>query len=673
MRIVTEFPRPVREIENLWIPMADGVRLAARVWLPADADRKPVPAIVECIPYRKRDGTVWRDEQMHPYMAGQGYAVLRIDLRGSGDADGFIDDEYTPEEQRDCVEAIAWVSRQPWCAGSVGMMGISWGGFNSLQVAAHRPPALKAIVTMDSTDDRYADDVHYMGGAMLHDNFAWPSAMYGYLSLPPDPAIVGEGWRSDWLARLERAGFWQRQWLEHQHRDAYWKQGSVCEDYDRIRCAVYAVGGWEDGYSNAVPRLLAGLKAPVKGIVGPWGHAFPHAAHPGPSIGFLQELRRWWDQWLKGADTGIMQEPAYRAWINESFRPVHFAEARAGRWVAEAAWPSARIRPRILHLDGSRHLADEPAAPATLEICSPLDTGLGSLEWCSYGDSHGDLPTDQRADDGRSLCFDSEPLAERLEILGAPVVTLAFSVDKPVAGICVRLCDVWPDGASSRVTYTLFNLNHYKSHEFPERLEPGRRYVATIRLNDAGHAFLPGQRLRLAISTCYWPMMWPSPETVTLTVHAGESRLELPVRPASAADAKLPAFEEPEYADGPRERWSRQPIHRRTIGHVPGTGETTVTMEKDGGATHLFAIDLEMDFRTVETYRMTLGDPLSATGETTTRNWLKRGDWNVTTLTRTTLRLDATHFHATAELEAYAGAERVFRKTEEFSVPRDCL
>jgi len=672
MRIVTEFPRPVREIENIWIPLADGTRLAARVWLPDDAERDPVPAILECIPYRKRDGTVWRDEQMHPYVAGHGYAVLRVDLRGTGDSDGLIADEYDPQEQRDCVEAIGWAAAQSWCTGAVGMMGISWGGFNSLQVAARRPPALKAIITMDSTDDRYADDVHYMGGAMLHDNFAWASAMYAYLSLPPDPAIVGESWRGMWLARLDNTGFWLRQWLEHQRRDRYWQQGSVCEDYARIQCAVMAVGGWEDGYTNAVPRLLAGLKSFAMGLVGPWGHAFPHNAYPGPSIGFLQETIRWWDHWLKGARNGLMDEPRYRVWINDSFRPALFSEARDGRWVAEAGWPSPRIRPLTLHL-GDGRLAEAPTAAGALRVRSPLDTGLGSLEWCSYGDSYGDLAGDQRADDGKSLCFDGRPLAEPVEMLGAPVLELAFEVDKPLAAICVRLCDLWPDGASARTTYTLFNLTHHESHERPERLEPGRRYRARIALNHAGHRFAAGQRIRLAISTCYWPMMWPSPEPVTLTVHAGESRLVLPVRPPRAEDAALREFGRPEHASGPREHWSRPGIHRRSVTQDPLTGETVVAMEKDGGATHLFAIDLESDMHTLETYRMRTGDPLSATGETSYRSHLRRGDWSVTTLTRTRLRLDATHFHAIAELEAFEGPRRVFANREEFSIPRDCL
>ncbi|MBV9245896.1 MAG: CocE/NonD family hydrolase, partial [Methylobacteriaceae bacterium] len=249
----------IEVVENLWIPLYDGARLAARMWRPADAPAHPVPAILEYIPYRKRDGTRGRDEPMHGYFAGQGYAALRVDMRGSGDSDGLLADEYLRQEQDDALEVIAWIATQPWCTGAVGMMGKSWGGFNALQVAARRPPALKAIITVCSTDDRFADDIHYMGGCLLTDNLWWGSIMLAYQARAPDPAIVGEDWRERWLARLEHMPFWPALWVAHQSRDEYWRHGSVCEDFGAIACPVLAIGGWADAYTNAVPRLLANL------------------------------------------------------------------------------------------------------------------------------------------------------------------------------------------------------------------------------------------------------------------------------------------------------------------------------------------------------------------------------------------------------------------------------
>ena len=302
MKIRTSFPHQIREIENCWIPMPDGCRLAARIWLPCDADSHPVPAIIEYIPYRKRDRTRWRDEPMHRYFAGHGYAAIRIDLRGAGESDGVLCDEYLEQEQDDGVAAIAWIASQPWCSGAVGMMGKSWGGFNALQIAARRPPALQAIITVCSTDDRYADDAHYMGGCLLNENLMWGSVLLTINAQPPDPALVGDRWRTMWLERLEHSPLYAERWLRHQRRDEYWKHGSVSEDFSLIQCPVYAIGGWADGYSNAVPRLLAGLTVPRKGLVGPWAHVYPHDGVPGPAIGFLQEALRWWDHWLKGMD-----------------------------------------------------------------------------------------------------------------------------------------------------------------------------------------------------------------------------------------------------------------------------------------------------------------------------------------------------------------------------------
>ena len=343
----TEFPRPIREIEHTWLTLSDGCRLAARIWLPEDAEADPVPAILEFLPYRKVDGTAIRDARRQPYVAGFGYATVRVDMRGTGESDGLITDEYTEQEHADCLEVMAWLREQPWCDGNLGMWGISWGGFNALQLAALRPPGLKAIMTLMSTDDRYADDVHYRGGCvealdMLH----WASSMLVWNARPPDPRLFGDGWHETWLERLEGANNWIEPWLGHQRRDAYWKHGSVCEDYSAIDVPVYAVGGWVDGYTNAVPRMLEGLSVPRKGLIGPWAHAFPDDALPGPSIGFLQECVRWWDHWLKGIDTGIMDEPMLRAWMQDSAPPQDVLRGAGGALGGRAGVAVAEHRHR---------------------------------------------------------------------------------------------------------------------------------------------------------------------------------------------------------------------------------------------------------------------------------------------------------------------------------------
>ena len=678
MNIIRTFPREVRAIEHVWIPLADGCRLAARLWLPAGAESAPVPAILEYIPYRKRDGTRLRDEPMHRWFAGHGYAAVRVDLRGSGDSDGLLVDEYLEQEQRDALEVLRWIAAQPWCDGSIGMMGKSWGGFNALQVAALRPPELKAIVTVCSTDDRYADDVHYMGGCLLLENFSWGSVMLTIDAQPPDPELCGERWREAWLERLESDPTFAETWLRHQRRDAYWKHGSVCEDYGAIRCPVYAIGGWADGYSNAVPRLLAGLRSPRKGLIGPWAHVYPHDGVPGPAIGFLQEVERWWARWLRGERNGVEDEPLYRAWMQQGDRPRSFYEERRGRWIAERSWPSQRIRPRPWSLAAGRLVPGSGTGAADgerLEIRSPQSTGLAAGSWCAFG-VQGEMPGDQREDDGKSLVFDSEPLGEPLEILGAPELALALTCDRPAAFVAARLNDVAPDGSSTRVTYGLLNLTHRDGHDEPRPLEPGRRYDVRVRLNDAAHSFAEGHRLRLALSTTYWPLVWPSPEPVLLGVLPGASELALPVRPPGPDDALLRPFEPPESAPKPPHVHVHPGGVQRTIERDVTRGETVLTVSidrEDGGPalTRLEDVDLEHGHAILERFRIADGDPLSARAEFLHEIVLRRGAWSVRVETATRVSSDEERFHLETELDAWEGGARVFSKRWRRSVPRD--
>lgn len=659
----------VRRIETAWIPARDGCRLAARLWIPANAERSPVPAILEYVPYRRRDYTRLRDDGTHGFWARHGYACARVDLRGSGDSEGFLEDEYLQQELEDGVDIIAWLASQEWCSGSVGMTGISWGGFNGLQIAALRPPALKAVITACSTDDRYADDIHYMGGCLITDNLAWASTMLAFNSRPPDPEVVGDGWREIWLERLDRLAPWALRWLRHQRRDRQWIHGSVCEDWSRIQAAVYAVGGWADGYSNAIPRLLSGLQSPCKGLIGPWPHAWPHLASPGPRMDWLGESLRWWDYWLKGIENGIMDEPQYRVWMQESLPPATRYDHRPGRWVAEPCWPSPNIRENRWTL-GMGTLVKGPVEPGELVNCSPQVLGLHGGQWCPHG-LGAELPGDQRTEDGMSICFDSEPLDSPFEILGAPELCVEISVDRPVAFLAARLVDIAPDGASTMVTYGLWNLTHSQDHERVTPCSPGQRVEARVKMNDIAHAFPAGHRLRVAISTSYWPRAWPSPEPVTLRVSAGAGTLCLPTRTARADDVHLRDLGKPQNGPVGGHRQIRSADRGGWIRHDYRTGRTVLQSYKDRGHIELEETGMAIEARADEQYTVTGNDALSAEHEIRYVIGMTRSNWRVRTVSRTVMTSTAEEFLVSATLDAYEGDERIRSRAWVERIPRD--
>ena len=403
----------VETFEHFLIPTRDGRMLSARVWKPVTSERLPV--ILEYIPYRKRDFTRYRDEPIHAYFAQHGYVSVRLDLSGSGNSEGVLTDEYAPQEQDDALDAIAWLSEQEWCSGSVGMIGKSWGGFNCLQIAARQPPALRAIIPVAATDDRYRDDVHYMGGCLLVDGLDWGAVLQTFLPRPPDPELLGNDWRDVWQERLDGLTFPLQEWLSHTTRDHYWKHGSICEDYSLIKTPTLLAGGWVDGYKTALMRMAAHLQGPTKCIMGPWAHVYPHDGTPGPAIGFLQECVRWFDHFLKNLDNGVMDEPKLRAYILESAPPQTHYETRQGRWVGVAEWPSPSIETRRFFLTDSglsekNENLSEKAVPYNLAV------GQFGGDWGAVAMPHEQAP-DQRYDDSLSLCFDSDPLDQPLEIL----------------------------------------------------------------------------------------------------------------------------------------------------------------------------------------------------------------------------------------------------------------
>jgi putative CocE/NonD family hydrolase len=664
MRVVTEFPRTIVENPDMGIVMPDGCRLSARVWMPEDATENPVPAVLEYIPYRKRDGTLPRDELMHPYVAGHGYACVRVDMRGNGDSDGLMDDEYTAQELQDACDVIAWLADQPWCSGTVGMMGKSWGGFNCLQTAALRPPALKAVISVCSTTDRFADDIHFKGGCLLNENLGWGAVMLSYSSRPPDPALRPD-WREVWLQRLENQDFLAPRWAGHQSRDGYWKHGSVCEDYTAIQAAVLSIGGWADNYMNTVAHLMENLSAPVQGIVGPWVHQYPHTAVPGPQIGFLQVALRWWDRWLKDIPNGAENDPAMRGYMLHSAPPDASAKYRPGHWLAEAEWPGPRVQRQVMAL-GVGGVLGGPGGALSVTVNTPQHLGLHTGEFFPMG-LNAEMPGDQAEDDALSVCFDTAPLAAELSLFGAARLRVRLTSDKPSAFIAARLCDVAPDGSSVRICHGMLNLRHRNSMEHPTPVPVGTPFDIDFALDQMAYQLAPGHRLRIALSTTYWPFLWPSAEAATLTLLTGS--LDLPQHDGSSRDEWTPP--DPETATPFAHRRLREPRAARRVERDLITGAVALVVEDETGLVENLSHGLITGERMAERWSVHPDDPLSAEGFCEFSQSLARGDWSVRTSGWARMTASAGTLHLTAHLEAWEGEKQVFSREWRQEVSRD--
>lgn len=655
--------RTVVEDPDHAIVMPDATRLSARLWRPDDANDDPVPLILEFLPYRKRDGTCARDALTHPYFAARGYACARVDMRGNGDSEGLMEDEYSAQELDDAVEVIKWAAAQPWCNGRVGMMGISWGGFNSLQVAALAPDALKAIITLCSTVDRYADDIHYKGGCLLNENLGWGATMWSYSSRAPDPALRAD-WREMWLDRLKNEPFLPSLWLRHQRRDAYWQHGSVCEDFGAIKAKVLAVGGWGDSYKNAVPQLVEALDG-AKGIVGPWVHKYPHFAVPEPRIGFLQEALRWWDRWLKDIDTGVEDDPDYRAYLMDGLRPATWYTERPGRWIAEKRGASSHLPVQTLHLGTDGTLDGAPQA-MTAQVASPAHCGAAAGEYCAIW-LGPEMPGDQRGDDALSTTFTSAPLGADMDLVGAPRLTLTLACDKPQGQIAVRLNHVHPDGAASRITYGVLNLSHRNGPATPKGMTPDVAEEITLDLDHIAYRIPKGHRIRIAISTAYWPLLWPAPEAAQVTLSKGS--IALPQRPTSRGDEVT--FLPPEGAAPWETEKIRPESHVRRQETDMVTGIHSLVIEDDFGKSRDSDHGLIAGSIARERWDIHPDDPLSAHGYCVWEDEMERDDIRLRTRAECSMRSDATTFHLSAKIEAWENDKLVYSREENDAIPRD--
>jgi hypothetical protein len=444
-------------------------------------------------------------------------------------------------------------------------------------------------------------------------------------------------------------------------RDDYWRHGSVCENYAALTAAVLAFGGWADNYMNTVAHLVE--NAPLaQGIVGPWVHQYPHNAMPGPQIGFLQTAIRWWDRWLKGVDNGAERDPALRAYMLHSAPPDAGAVYRAGPWLAEAEWPSPRVHVEKLPLSQGGQLGGDGILHARVK--TPQHLGLHAGEFFPMG-LNAEMPGDQAPDDALSVCFDGAPLESPLDLLGAATLTLLVASDQPRAFIVVRLCDVAPDGASTRIAHGMLNLCHRNGFADPELLEPGKGVEATVVLDQMAYRLASGHRLRVALSTSYWPFLWPSPVAATLTL--AESMLHLPVHQGSADEWAPPP---PEGATPWRHKVLREGRASRRVEHDLISGGIALVVEEDGGDMENLNHGLITGETMAERWSVHPGDPLSARADVTWEQRLARGDWAVRTVATASMWGCADNLHMTARLEAYEGETLIFVRNFDEKVHR---
>lgn len=669
-------PAPLEIHETVWIPMPDGARLAARLWLPPQAHDTPVPALLEYIPYRRRDRTRMRDESMHPHFAAAGYACLRVDMRGAGDSDGTMPDEYARQEIQDGADVVQWIAAQPWCDGNVGMFGKSWGAYSAFQVAALRPPALKAIAPVMGTDDRWLEDIHFYGGVLAGDNFWWGCVMQLLNALPPDPETAGaDHWKALWKRRLDAMTFWPALWLEHQTRDDMWRRGSISENYADIEIPVYFFGGWADLFRDTPFRIAEHLTPPLKLLMGPWAHLYPHEASPLPNMDFIAEATRFWDHWLKGQDTGLYDEPPLRFWMLAGALPAGSHAERPGRWVEEPAWPSPNVAESVMHLNNGALDADARAGDE-MSVCSPQSFGLGGGDMCSFA-IPGDMPTDCRKNAAGALVFRAPPQETPLDILGQPRLELRLRADRPQAFVAALLVDEAEDGAQTLISRGFANLMHRDGDLAPKPVVPGEEMTVTLPFHGIGYRLAKGHRLLLQIASTYWPILWPSPEPATLRMAAGASRLRLPIRRAPANEPAPRSLPEPPARPPLPVSCVSEGSMKREIIEDLATGIFTERFFVDGGVfgpsgrTRLEETGTELRDICERVYSIHPRDPLSARAAMSQESFIERGEWKARLKTFAEQTADKENFRLRARVECWLGDELFHEVDWNHTIPRN--
>lgn len=533
---------PLQSPQLAMIPMPDGVHLAADIYLPAKSDG-PYPVLLEYLPYRRVESRA-RNLQLYSYFLERGYAVARVDIRGTGNSEGrLIPYEYSAEELDDGEVVIDWLAKQDFANGNVALFGISWGGFNAIQLAGRNPPALKAFIAVDATEDLYQEDVHYIDGILHVDS--WLMSQEVDNARPGAPEF-----------EIDQAYFenrfdtepWTLSYLRHQRYDAFWNRESIRDIHRKIRIPSLHIGGWYDGYRDSLPRMLESLNAPAKAIIGPWTHAFPHDPWPNPGMEWRDEAVQFLDHWLRGVDNGYHDGPELVAYLRNWHPPQTNLEYINGRWQNIAVWPPANRDTLTLRAQGDHSLTTSTSTDAAVHALQyrpskGIEAGGPVMWW-------GDIAPDQRPTDAHSLVYDSEPLNEAVKILGLPLAELNVAASASRANWFVRLSDVAPDGQVTLITGAGFNGTHRDSASEPQDIVAGEFFPLDIELHFTSWVFAKGHRIRISVSNAQWPMFWPTPEPMTTELRVGGdsgARITLPLLPADSAPAAdfLPPADNP--------------------------------------------------------------------------------------------------------------------------------
>lgn len=654
---MSEAEYEAKHIRGVRVPMRDGVELAAAITRP-DAEGQ-FPAIMSYHPYR---GTMAaQPPESYRHLAQRGYVMVHFDVRGTGNSAGFTTDIYSPDEIQDGCDMVEWIAAQPWCDGNVGMWGISYPGVVCWQVAMHSPPHLKCIIVRSGCDDVYSEWTNPGGSPRPFMYQTYSPLMTTYNCGPPDLELCGDQWADIWNQHLEHNVPWGIGFITHRLNGPYWQSRSVRPDYDRVKCPVFVIGGWADWYATALLRAFSHLQVPKRALVGPWSHFWPEDGIPGPRIDGLRECQRWFDHWLKGIDTGLLDEPPVTLFIREYSPPASFILQDKGSWRCEKDWPLPRTQDTPMYLHPGGQLTPQPHAE---EACDEYvyNPAVGVAAGLHGGGARPGwhLPADQRPDEALSLTYTTPPLEEDLEIVGNPLAHLYVSSSAEIAYFSAKLCDVAPDGTSLLINKGSLNATRRDSHEHPQALEPGKLYELEIEMLAVAYKFQAGHRLRLDLACADFQNAWPTPLPATNTIYYGTQRpsqIVLPVAPV-----QHPRLPEPNLQPSARPLPALEDIAKpqHTITHDLINQTTTTAFEDNRGSGVLRA-----------SFTVSARNPAEAVATASYHHDYSTPTLPVEIETQCTTTSDETTFRHLIQVQATVNGKPHFQKSWSVSVPRE--